>query len=280
MRKYLGWGARLTACLVFVWCASGTAWATYATDFEAPTFSASADGVVLSGQDGWYLPAGVDMLAYTYTDNVLGIPQNPQGGDQFVAGTGPGSPDFARGQRDEMLGEGVWTFTYDMAAHYPGPAPGGNNIGSFSLQPSTTSASFIHLFSWVDLADPTSFNAYYLGYDAGGTQFAQPGASPGPEWAGLSLDHWYRFSTTVDFDANMITEVSFEDLTSGDTASFSPLDWYLGGGATPAEAPTAYRFFNGGTVPDNTIGWDNFSVIPEPATVVGLLLVGLLLRRR
>ena len=61
--------------------------AQFETEFEAPTYPGSADGTVLTGQDGWYLPSGIDQHVYTYTDNVLGLPANPNGGDQFIGGT-------------------------------------------------------------------------------------------------------------------------------------------------------------------------------------------------
>ena len=271
----------LVACLSIGLLACATAVAQpFSTGFEDPPYLGSAAGTVLTGQDGWYLPAGVDSMVYTYAGNALGVSPNPTGGDQFAAGTGPGSPDFARAQRDLTWGTGTWTVAYDMAGLYDGPAPGANNIGSFSLQPSATCAGYIHLFSWVDTADPVDFNAFYMAYDAGGTQFAQPGASPGPEWEALDLNHWYRHSTIIDFDINMITEVSITDLTTGVSATYNPTDWYLGGGTTPADPPTGFRFFAGGGVAGNSVAWDNLGVVPEPATLSALLLAGLALLRR
>src|SRR5690606_22978882 len=79
---------------------AGVAGAQYSSDFEGLT--ASAAGELLTGQDAFYIPVAesTDFRAYTYMDNVLGIPQNPGGGDQFVAGEGGTSPAFARAQRD------------------------------------------------------------------------------------------------------------------------------------------------------------------------------------
>ena len=59
--------------------------AQYSSTFEG--LSASAAGTVLTGQDGYYIPAGttsVDFLAYTYAGNALGAPSNPGGAFSLV----------------------------------------------------------------------------------------------------------------------------------------------------------------------------------------------------
>jgi hypothetical protein len=272
--------AAIGLCAAVLLC--GAASAQLETGFEPPTYSGSAGGVVMTGQDGWYLPSGVDYNVYTYAGNVLGVNANPQGGEQFVAGVGPGT-DYARAQHDLNWADLTeWTVTYDVAALYDGLPPGANNLGSFSVQPSTdTIGSYVHLFSWVDLNDPVDFNAFFLHYDAAGTQVAQPGSSPGPEFGGLELNHWYRFSTTLDFLVNQITEVSILDLTGGGSATYEPVDWYLSGGAAGGDPTvTALRFFAGGGVAGNTLAWDNLGVIPEPGSLCGIALLGLVLARR
>jgi hypothetical protein len=258
--------------------------AEYVTDFDDPTYDGSPEGVIMTGQDGWYLPSGVDYYVYTYEDNALGVIGNPMGSSQFVAGHGPGSPDFARAQHDiDFSVGGIWEIEYDVAVLYGGDPPGSNNLGSLSLQPSADSVgSFIHLFSWVDENTATNWNAFFLHYDADGNQVAQPGSSPGPAWENLELNHWYRFETIVDFDANKIIEVGFKDITDGgDPVHFLPTDWYLSGGDVGGP-PTvsALRFFAGGTNPCNTVAWDNLDVVPEPTTLSTLLLAGLMLLRR
>jgi len=63
-----------TVCLLTACVAS----ADYISDFEG--LNASADGVVLTGQDGYYLPPGVesvDFWAFTYAGNALGLPRIP-----------------------------------------------------------------------------------------------------------------------------------------------------------------------------------------------------------
>src|SRR5690606_33933203 len=130
--------------------AAGMAQAQFSTDMEGLT--ASAAGEVLTGQDGYYVPVvgSADFLAYTYMDNALGIPQNPEGGDQFVAGEGAASPAAARAQRDITWPTGTVEVTYDLLAAYTDPAgvDPTNNVGRFSIQPYPGSASAIVLSSW------------------------------------------------------------------------------------------------------------------------------------
>lgn len=255
----------LTLCAIaFVPSAS----ASYSTGFESPTFTGSPAGTVLTGQDGFYLPSpanDTDLMVYTYAGNPLGIPVNPDGGDQFVAGTGPGNEIHARAQRDVTFTGGTWTITYDIAAAYLGSAPASQFLGSFSPQPFT----YVQLCSWVDYDDPVSWNASYMAFDAAGTQFTAPGASPGAAWENLDLEHWYRMSTTLDLDANLITEVSILDLETAVGTTFSPVGWYLAGGAGGPPAPlTGFRLFAGGNDPGNVMAFDNLSIVPEPSTLV------------
>ncbi len=139
------------ACFACLLMLCSTVYAQYASDFEA--LNASPAGEVLTGQDGYYIPPGtssVDYLAYTYAGNALGIPQNPCGGEQFVAGIGPAGGVFARAQRDINWGMGTttWTHTYDVLVIQTEGNPGTNNIGSYSLQAFPGTAGYIHLFSW------------------------------------------------------------------------------------------------------------------------------------
>ena len=255
---------RRIVCIVSVAAACSFASAQYAAKFEADTFNGSAQGVKMTDQDGYYLPQGtnsIDYKVYTYDGNVLGIVDNPGGGgEQFVAGVGPGSPTFARAQRDIKWGTGVWKVSYDVAMDFPGGS-GANNIGSFSVQPFPGSANYIHLFSWVDVNDPTSANAFYLAYNAGGTLDRQPGREPGPEWADLKLNNWYRSTTTIDFDSNRIIAMTIEDLHTGKKGTAEFTDMYLEGGEQGgAGEPTGFRFFAGGGVPNNTVAWDNLVI--------------------
>jgi hypothetical protein len=258
--------------------------AGYFSDFEG--LAGSPDGTILTGQDAYYIPGGTDSVdwhVFTYAGNALGLPQNPDGGLQFVGGLGPGSPTFARAQRDvEYPNSGQVVIQYDFAGAWLGNGDGANNLGSFSAQPYPGAATYIHLMSWVDPIVPTNYNAFYLAYDASGTAHSQPGMSPGAAWESLDLYHWYRSYTVLDFESNRIVEVGIKDLDTGDESVFNPADWYMEGGeAGGLGLPTGFRFFAGGGVYGNSLGFDNMAIVPTPG-VLALLGIGALagLRRR
>ncbi len=234
----------------------------YSQDFEG--LNGSSSGVKLTGQDGYYLPdatGDTDFFVYTYTNNVLGIAQNPEGGSQFIAGTGPGDGGvtYARAQRDVTFTSGQWVFWYDFCGLYSGAPPGTNNLGSFSVREGTNTAH-INLFTWVDPNSPVAINSTYVPYDVNGNQFPIPGTPPGPAWSNLLPNHWYRCRTNVDLVTNQITEVGIRDLSGGNETVYDPTGWYLCGGANPCGMPTAFRFFAGGATPGNSTAWDNMII--------------------
>ncbi len=234
--------------------------AQYANDYE--TLTASATGELLTGQDGYYLPsAGADYYAYTYAGNDLGIVANPDGGDQFVAGRGPGDGTYARTQKDFTWGTGYVELTYDMTGLYMGVDGSADNVGSFSVQPYPGSQSYIHLFSWVDPATPTNFKGWYMSYNADGSLNNVPGVSPGAGWDNLDVNHWYRFGTILDFATNRMVYAYITDLHTGVSDGAALDGWYMEGGeAGGMPAPTGFRFFaGGGTNSDNVTAWDNMS---------------------
>ena len=236
--------------------------AEYESGFEY--IVGSPGGTVLTGQDGFYLPGGVlsvDYLVYTYTGNALGLPQNPTGGLQFVGGTGPAGDYYARAERGNDFSGGIQTVAYDFCGTFMGTGPSAQYLGSFSLQNGTDFGAVLHLMSWVNPELPTTYNAFYLAYDAGGTLFALPGASPGPEWEGLEINHWYRAYGTADPYSNKITEVGIVDLETMQAAVYYPDDWYMEGGAGGVTTvPFAFRFFGGGGIAGNTLAFDNASM--------------------
>ncbi len=262
--------------------------ADYTSGFES--LNASAGGTLLTGQDGFYKPnaTDTDYYVYTYSGNTLGLPQNPVGGSQFVAGVSQGvsQANFeARAQRDVNFSTAnVWTIGYDFAGNYTGTAPATlQNLGSFSTQPVVGSAQFIQLMSWVDPNNPGSgFNAFYLAYDQFGNQFLSPGTSPGTAWENLTINHWYHAFTTFDFTSNLIIQVGIEDPTTNTKATVNPTGWYLGGGQFGSADPTAFRFFAGGANGGNMMAFDDISItsgqpVPEPTTMLllGSGLIGL-----
>jgi hypothetical protein len=261
----------LAACACL--CAAGVANATYVSDFE--DLDCFPGGTILTGQDGYYLPPGTDstdFFVFKYVGNPVNLPQNPEGGDQFVSGTGPGSPTFARAQRDVDWGDGTetWIMTYDFAATYVGQGASAQNIGSVSVMSSLfPDIDYIHLFTWVDPNDPVSFNAFYMAYDVNGTQFAQPGESPGPAWENLPIDHWFRASMILELPTNLIIEVGIIDLETMEETIYYPTDWYLEGGAGGGVGPPInFRFFGGGSVAGNTTAFDNISIVVYEPTPI------------
>lgn len=265
MRGY--WKVGMCALVGLLACSVATA--QFRADFEDPPYTGTAAGTILTGQGpgaGFYIPAATtstDYLCYDYAGNTLLIPNHPilgelGGADQFVAGTGPAGGTYARAQLDITWGKGKWTAWYDFLTHFD-QLTAGDNLGSFSTQIYPGEATYIHLFSWMDIYTPSlGFKAYYLAYDAAGVAHVQPGKSPGPEWENMPLDNWYRAVTTIDYDANQIIAVSIIDLHTGKAASFEPTDWYLeGGSAGGLSIPTGFRFFAGGGVIGNSVAWDN-----------------------
>jgi hypothetical protein len=231
--------------------------------FEPPDYQGSAQGVMVTGQQGWYLPnvaQSTNQFVYTYVDNALGLPANDLGEDQFLGARTPAG-SLPRAQLDFDWGATtVWTASYDFAARFSGTLPAIDNVGSFSLQNSDTARSFIALNTWANPAQATMWNANYNVFNAGGGTLDLQ--SPGPEWRNLAVNHWYRQSSSFDFESNRILSVSITDLATGVTATFAPTNWYLRGGATGRPPlPTALRFFVGGdTTAGNIQGWDNLVI--------------------
>ena len=282
-------GIKVLACLGVGLLVAATN-AEWSSGFEPPTYIGSPAGVDLNGQDGFYNPSPADSVSfkvYSYAGNALGLPANPFGGEQFVGGTGPGGSIFARSQRDMTYGDGtgLWTAAFDIAATYTGSGASNQNLGSFSTQPldiyNPTAAAYICLTQWVDINNPTLWDANYVCFDAAGA-YVYPAVVPDPAFHNLAIDHWYRWSTTFDFDSNMITEVSIMDLDTGTSATYNPTGWYLGGGAGGGLAPpNGFRFFAGAADPaGNTLAFDNLNIVPEPAGMLLLVLAGIGLRRR
>ena len=249
----------------------GAANAQWSSGFESPTYTASAAGDDLNGQDGFYNPdpaASVTALTYTYVGNLLGMPPNPGGGDQFVGATGPdGTPAmYVRSQRDISYGSasGLWRVSFDVAATYVGVLPATDNIGSFSTQPLDTvtpaNAGILMLARWSDPATATHWNADYIYWPASGSYLY--GTVPDAGFQNLPVNHWYRWTTIWDFDTNLIVEVQLTDLTTGDTSTAQPVGWYLSGGSAGLPPPTGFRFFAGSSIAGNTMAFDNLVIEP------------------
>jgi hypothetical protein len=263
--------------------------AQYSTGFEPTTYTGSAAGTILTGQDGWYLPAvagSQDATVHTYAGNVYGFVTNPTGGTQFAV-TRFGNANPARGQHPYNFDAAdQYTIAFDFCAdRFGGSLPASNNIGSFSLQNSATSRFYQTLYTWNDVNTGNAMNANYIFFNAAGVQ--QANTLPGPEWTALNLNTWYRQSTTFDFVTNRILSVSIDNLHDAAPAvvvDVSGLGWYLAGGANPTlPRPTDIRIFGSGAGNNvNQVGWDNLSIqiVPAPAGLAAFGLAGLLAARR
>ncbi len=253
---------------------------SYSSDFEAPTYTGSATGTDLTplpspqpGQDNWYQPVAANSLnykCYTYAGNDLGIPQNPTGGCQFVAGRNTGGTFNTRTQRDFGWVDGTKYYVeWDIAFNYAGVTPATDNLGSFSLQNSATSKFWQTLYRFENIATPVDAKAEYNCFNAAGA--ATNNLIAGPEWKFLKFNNWYRQRTVFNFATNSIDEVGIQDVTGGGAmVTVAPVGWYLSGGTAPTlPVPTGLRFFTGGTTAGNTVAWDNLAVDTNPITAPG-----------
>ena len=267
---------------------AAAAQAQFTTGFEAPVYTGSAGGTLLTGQDGWYLPAvagSQDGTVHSYAGNVYGFVQNPLGGSQFAV-TRFGNSNPARSQHAfDFSSADVFTASFDVCAdRFGGVLPSSNNIGSFSLQPSTTARFYQTLYVWDDVNTGNAFDGNYIFFNAAGVQNGASGITPGPAWDALKLNTWYRMSTTWSFATNQILSISIDnlhDVAPATVLDTSALGWYLAGGANPTLArPTDFRIFGSGAISGtavntNQVGWDNLSIIPSPSGALMLGLAGL-----
>ncbi|MCC6661730.1 MAG: hypothetical protein IT437_12690 [Phycisphaerales bacterium] len=276
------WTVGAALCLA----AGASAQVVYSMDFEAPVYAGSAAGTPLTtgfgggGQDGWYNPVSGsnDTKVYTVVGNTYNVSANPQGGDQFQVGDLTPAGGFGRAQHAIAFTGGKWKATWDCTGLYAGTLPAPDNLGSFSLQPSTTSRYFQQLMAWGSTAIGPAPNAanytatadkFHIayGYFINAAATAPTFATPGPEWRDLPVNHWYRCTVSWDFDTAQVTECTIQDLTTGGplaTVDVTPLNWYLfGGPASTKPLPTDVRIFAGGgsgTGPaGNVTAFDNIS---------------------
>lgn len=239
----------------------------YAPDLWDP---AATPGTL--GQDDYYAPnaTSVPFQAQIYTGgavlagfNTYGLPDNPNGGNQFIVGEGPAGGVFARAQRDisyppSPCGNQRWVWGTDILVSYNGVLPAAQNCGSFSVQPFPGSQSFIMLARWTDVNTAAQWNADYIWFDAAGAQVTT--SVTDPAFQNLDVDKWYRWETVGNLVTNEIEEVRIIDLAAGTSTSVVPVGAYMEGGTAGSAAPTGFRFFAGGGVAGNLIAWDNASV--------------------
>jgi len=255
------------------------AYAQLSTGFEPPTYNGDPAGIVLTGQDNWYQPVvgSAEYKVYTYAGNTYNVPDIGMGGKHFVAGRMEGNLAYARAQRNHNYGTcDVWTVTYDVLGKYTGVLPAVDNLGSFGLQSSITNAYWQSLFRWMDVNNPTAWKLGFLTTEHVHTDPLFP-----PEFQNLAVDKWYRVSTQFDVKARKLLEASIQQLPGGQVKTVIINETFLN---PSSPTPTGFRFFTGGgpgtSPPGNFVAWDNFSLVPEPASLVLLALSALALRRR
>jgi hypothetical protein len=274
--------------------------AQFNDNFEGET--GSAGGTLLTngfgggGQNGWYNPVSgsIDSNVFTYAGNALGFSNNPNGGTKFVGMDVTVAQTPNRAQHDLTYGSGVWTMSYDFNGNFNGTPPAADNLGSVSLQPSTTNNAFQTIFQWTNPIDHSALADAYnanIGWasSAGSTGGAFTFSSPGVAFQSLNLNHWYHMSVSWNFTTNQILSASINDISAGGsttTYDVSGNGWYLSGGANNVlgqAAPTGIRLFGSGSAGD-LMGYDNLSVgpVPEPASmaVLGIGALALLRKRR
>lgn len=248
-------------------------------------YNASAAGVILSGQNGWTMPAGVDTTCNTYAGNAYLSSTNNYGGAQFQQGVY--NANFARAQKDYAWArEKKYSFGGDINFKFIGdPGTHVSNIQSISTQPGGNEQLIILSAYWGDETNPDLAAAYDVLFTNTAAQIYYPlmeDQSLDPSAAyndAMSSDRWYARYNLIDMPRNHVDLslcVDLENyrhyyrlydaengyLTSGDSALFP--------------VPTAIRLFTGGgTGTSTTIGnlsaADNLSLFTNDVTVSGTM---------
>ena len=273
--------------------------AQFSDNFESET--GSSGGTLLTtgfgggGQNGWYNPVSgsLDESVYTYASNALTVVGNATGGNQFAGAASANAATPFRAQHAVTFSSsGIWTMAVDFNFNFSGIPPVANNLGSISLQPSTTNNAFQTLYAYnnANLAAPTGYQALFGFASATGGPLTLQTAPADPNWDNLIFNHWYRQTVTWDAASNQITQTTLRDMTAnGSTFTLNPTGWYLTGGANNVLAQslaTDVRLFvSGGNANSTNLGgYDNFSVtpVPEPASmaILGMGALALIRRRR
>lgn len=237
--------------------ATGLSAQFYQSGFE--TLNASAAGTIVTGQDGYYIPVtgSLDWNVITYTGNALGVPQNTNGGNNFIAGVSQLTNIFARCQRNITLpSSGRVYIQYDVLCNYMGTGTPANNIGSFSFQPSTN-ATYVNLLArWPvgATAPPPTWDADVVaGTGTIGTTTTV--AVGDPAFQNLPVNVWHTWGCTIDMTAGVHVDFRIRNGSTGIWTTFVPTTPVLLPVAGSAILPTDFRFFAGGS--ENLFAIDN-----------------------
>jgi len=271
----------------------------FSTGFEAPTYTGSTSGTATTGQDGWYIPStvgGATGSVFTYTGNDYGVIALATGGGQMEGGEcTPALANVIRAQHDvDFSAGGVWVAEFDVNGSFStfsgAVLPASDNLGSFSLQPSTTPVRYFQqLMNWGSGAvaiipypggpNPVTnwattgdhFHAA-IGYFTDASPETIAFELPSAAWADLPTNHWYHTRLKWSFTTNQILEVAIQDLTAGTPLHVDDVTgrgWFLdGGSASTHDLPTAIRLFTGSAIPGDVVMWDNVNIHPFSNPVV------------
>lgn len=246
----------LPVCL-FLSLSSLAAAQGYSSDFEALT--GSATGTILTGQDGYYVPVAgsLDWNVFTYAGNSLGVPVNPNGGNQFAVGVSQTSLIYGRAQRAVTVPTTTQMYIqFDVLCNYVGTATPANNIGSFSLQPSATNQYVNLVARWPTgvTFPPATWNAdVVVGPTAAGTVTVLTD----PAFQNLAVGVWHSWGCTIDLTTGNHVEFRITNGVTNVTTTFVPPTPL----ALPNQflaTPTDFRLFAGGS--DNLFAVDNLTI--------------------
>jgi hypothetical protein len=250
--------------------------------FEAPLYTGSAAGTVITGQDGWFVPAvgGEHGFVSTYSSNRFGIGVNPSGGAQFAVAQ-RNNINFTRAQRAVQYGSngttGCVTVCYDFNGRFdsdePFSDPNGpaNNLASVSVQQYPANGCiFLHIWDDPNLGVDATHSLSVTGFFANGTQIAgRTIIFPGSQFSNIPQNQWMRACIDMDLDTNAITRLEIgqvcaapidRDVVAVDDPNFG---FYLGGGAAGVGPVNEIRLFGGG---GGTVGFGNTMAMDNLAT--------------
>jgi hypothetical protein len=276
---------------------------TYTFESTAtPSFNGTSTGTPLNfqGSSGGFplwvnTPTSCCGNVFTYSGNTAGVPQDPNGGSQFIDADNINgttrtqdhmSVNFNANQGPLVGG----TFSYDFAALYNGAtanATANQDFAQLQLDDSG-GLQFEQQFLWTAAAGGVNqFQIVDFAYNSAGVlqTFVQA-------FSGLSAGVWYHVTVQVD-GTNTITAETITALTgsgAGSTQNSADSGLFFQGGQNNPQNTTGFQLFADITDHNNPnrsdFALDNLGIAntPEPGTLVllgsGLVILGMARRLR
>jgi hypothetical protein len=229
--------------------------AQYHADFES--FTASASGTIITGQDGFYIPAagGYDGMVYTYAGNTIGIPTNPNGGSQFYSGLSAAiSPYYVRAQRNITFPPRYVHIESDILVNYIGTGTPAQYPCSLSLQDSSTALSSNIICAWQSTTPPYTWQLYVTS----GTTTAALGIAG---FQNLDANVWHHWGVTIDLTSEVYVDFTLTNGATNVTSYYAPNPpMPLGNAGRSYPLPTGFRLFTGGSTGNNRSAVDNLII--------------------